>query len=88
MNKILLKQVVKRMNVFTTEIKVEGYAEQEIEEVIQRLIQDGVARRGKGTGFGYNALGSTGSPKELEGYYVDEYKLKTLYHIDKMGNEL
>ena len=88
MDKTLLKQVVKRMNVLTTEIKVEGYTEQEVEDVVQKLVQDGVARRSKSIGLGYNALGPTGSPKELEGYHVDEYKLKTLYHIDKMGNEI
>ncbi len=30
MDKTLLKQVVKRMNVLTTDIKVEGYTEQEV----------------------------------------------------------
>ena len=81
MDKTLLKQVVKRMNVLTTDIKVEGYTEQEVEQVVQQLIEDGVARKSKGISFGRNA-------KEQEGYSVDEYKLKNLYHIDRMGNEV
>ena len=88
MDKTLLKQVVKRMNVLTTDIKVEGYTEQEVEQVVQQLIEDGVARKSKGISFGRNSLGVTGSPKEQEGYSVDEYKLKNLYHIDRMGNEV
>jgi hypothetical protein len=88
MDKTLLKQVVKRMNVLTTDIKVEGYTEQEVEQVVQQLIEDGVARKSKGISFGRNALGATGSPKEQEGYSVDEYKLKNLYRIDRMGNEV
>lgn len=88
MNRDLLKKIIRRIGSLSQNIVIEGYTQDEIEQVIERLVQEEVVIRVKATAYGMNALGYTGEPKEIERYELMEYKLKELYRIDRWGNEI
>ena len=88
MNRDLLKKIIRRIGSLSQNIVIEGYTQDEIEQVIEKLVQEEVVIRVKATAYGLNVLGQAGEPKEIERYELMEYKLKELYHIDRWGNEI
>ena len=88
MNRDLLKKIIRQIGSPAPSIKVAGYTQDEVKQVIERLVQEEVVIRVKATAYGLNVLGQAGEPKEIERYELMEYKLKELYHIDRWGNEI
>ena len=87
----LLKKVVKRVSPLTTtatKIKIEGYTDDEVNQMIQKLIDAGIVTKQKGKKYGLGMLGFDTDGEEIEYYNVFETKLKELNHIDRMGNKI
>lgn len=79
MNRDLLKNIIRRIGSLSQNIVIEGYTQNEIKQVIERLVQEGILIKGKASVYGRNALGYTGEPKEIESYVLMEYKLRFMY---------
>lgn len=98
MDRTLLKEVVRRIQPMRREIVIPGYSHEEIQIIVDELIQNNVISPIKSTNFIPNIKNGTiregtqfpsiKTEDKVGGYEVWESKLKEIYKMDRMGNDI